>query len=438
MTSKKTEATYFDIATWWFKSWEKAIDNSQTTKRAIIYNRVSSKKQSEEWDGLKSQEISCINYAENNWYEIERVFQDEWISWANSDRKWLLDAIRYLEKLNRNWIKISAFICTELSRISRADTLVSALWLEDRIRSTGANIITVQNNIDTTTDEWSMMKDMQFVFAAFERKKNSQRTKQAMISRIQQWYRPFKAPAGYKWDKINKVEWKKSNTNVVKNKHANAIWRWLTMFANWELKNKTEVFYYFEECWVKSNAQNSKTNKLYKQFVDRLTKPEKLYFLAWYLVYPRRWLIEPIKAKHEAIITLHVAKKIISKLYGKKNNNLEMKHKKDTSPDFPLRWSIQCSCGWKVSWSWCKWRNGKKYSYYHCNRTSCESRPYVRAEKLHDQVVKLLTEIKVSKKTLKVFLKLLWEAHINKNKNKIDYIEAKEKAIKELKTKKDR
>ena len=47
------------------------------TQKAVIYCRVSSKKQTKEGSGLNSQEYRCRKYADEKNYEVEAVFPDD-------------------------------------------------------------------------------------------------------------------------------------------------------------------------------------------------------------------------------------------------------------------------------------------------------------------------------------------------------------------------
>lgn len=55
-------------------NWSKAV---MTDKKAIIYCRVSDKKQKHDGDGLHSQEHRCRDYAVARGYVIEAVFNDD-------------------------------------------------------------------------------------------------------------------------------------------------------------------------------------------------------------------------------------------------------------------------------------------------------------------------------------------------------------------------
>lgn len=115
--SKKLQ---FDIEKWEYIEKEQYIDAKQNPT-AIIYVRVSDQKQVDEGIGLESQEATCRRWAETKNIKILKIFADEAPSWANMSRKGIQDAIDFLKKENSRYQKVSYFLCTEVSRISRSE-----------------------------------------------------------------------------------------------------------------------------------------------------------------------------------------------------------------------------------------------------------------------------------------------------------------------------
>ena len=69
----------------------------------LIYCRVSSMKQVNEWNWLSSQEKRCRDYATNTlWIEVETVFNDEWVSWWVFERKSKQELLAYIDKHKEN------------------------------------------------------------------------------------------------------------------------------------------------------------------------------------------------------------------------------------------------------------------------------------------------------------------------------------------------
>lgn len=56
---------------------EPALSTTVTDRKAIIYCRVSNKKQKHDGDGLHSQEHRCRDYAAARGYVVEAVFHDD-------------------------------------------------------------------------------------------------------------------------------------------------------------------------------------------------------------------------------------------------------------------------------------------------------------------------------------------------------------------------
>ena len=371
----------------------------------IIYLRVSSKKQLEEWDWLRTQLATCKQWAEENEVDILQVFEDWWVSWKVVTRRWLENAIDYLEAENQTYAKINYFICSELSRISRADNLVQALQVEQRILGTWAEIQTVTNSIDTSTDEWNMMKDIQYVFASYERKKNSKRTKNNMRWRMLDGYYVNSAPAWYEYKKDNEKVGKKSNSLLVWNEHAPAIQEWLKRFSKGEFATKKALWRFLDERWVRSNWRNGKTEwirKLSHSFVDKLLQPHKLLLYAGYIVYPQWDIDEPIKAKHKPLITESEMRKINLRLANKNTKLVTVRD--DAKPELPLRWLMRCwSCSAKLTWWNCKGKSWQKYPYYFCCNRECKKKIYVQTGIVHEQFQWVLKDMTAGQLEMDLF-----------------------------------
>ncbi|WP_109809667.1 recombinase family protein [Sphingosinithalassobacter portus] len=56
---------------------------ARTEQQAIIYARVSSKRQVADGNGLESQETACREYAERKGYEVVAVFRDDMTGKSN-------------------------------------------------------------------------------------------------------------------------------------------------------------------------------------------------------------------------------------------------------------------------------------------------------------------------------------------------------------------
>lgn len=208
-----------------------------------------------------------------------------------------------------------------------------------------------------------------------------------------EWYYTFHLPMWYEYEKTNKQIWKKSNSLVIKSDFGAIIGKWLTMYSEWELLTKKDLLQYLRDTWCETNAQYLKPKKLHKSLINRLLDPKRLFFYAWYIVYPDRWITEPVEAKHEWIISLDVAKVLI---HRQENSSEQFKasrlSKCANETEIPLRGILTChNCKKKFVASWSSWRN-KRYLYYTCKNKECETKN-VSGSMIHEEFAKLLKEM---------------------------------------------
>lgn len=87
------------------------------SEKALIYCRVSSKRQSQEASGLSSQQKRCEIYALQQGYEVEGVFPDDVTGGGNfMKRQGIVDMINHI-KANPNTRYVVLF--DDLKRLSR-------------------------------------------------------------------------------------------------------------------------------------------------------------------------------------------------------------------------------------------------------------------------------------------------------------------------------
>jgi len=67
---------------------------------------------------------------------VDRVFIEPGISGATMSRKEFDSCMKYLEEQNKKFQKVSHFVVSEASRISRPDDIAEAFMMEANIKST--------------------------------------------------------------------------------------------------------------------------------------------------------------------------------------------------------------------------------------------------------------------------------------------------------------
>ncbi len=391
---------FFDVQQGKFINKNKKSD--KTT--AILYLRVSTEEQFKYWNWIDSQASSCKMHAINNWIEIIEEFKDEWISWRIENRPWLNQALDFLKEKKKKWEQIDYFICSKLSRISRNQDLIKTLNIEKQIENNWTSIITLNKSIKDAKNKGAsniLSDGISRMYAKHEAIIWSERTIRWMQNSLLNWWRPFgSVPVGFK--KEESRQWRKIITKDYPN--CDIMKEWLEMFSNWELENQTSLYLFFLEKWLTSN-HNKKEKKLHYSIIARILTVEKLLLYAWYIVYPKRWIKEPIKWKHEKIINLETANNIIRKI-NKCKIDIDpptSKTRKDFDKSFLLRWLLYCPDCWKkYTWWYCRWRHWKKYPYYRCNNKDCrsKSKSYINSFNIHEQFKNYLKTFSVDKDIL--------------------------------------
>ncbi len=87
----------------------------KTNQKAVIYCRVSTKKQAREGNGLESQETRCREYAKYRGHEVVRVFSDD-MSGSLLGRPGMLEMLAFLRKHRRDGVVV---IIDDISRLAR-------------------------------------------------------------------------------------------------------------------------------------------------------------------------------------------------------------------------------------------------------------------------------------------------------------------------------
>ncbi|HMT01129.1 MAG TPA: recombinase family protein [Candidatus Absconditabacterales bacterium] len=383
-------------------------------KVALIYCRVSTKRQAEERFGIETQEAMCKDWCEKNDVYIYKIIKDGGVSGGTFDRDGFDEVLDILEKqkkrlekidkerkkkkpgekineltdLNSNPI-ITHFVCVDGSRISRNDNMAETLVMTNKIREAGVEILYVMYPVDYNTSAGMLQENILYAFSAFERRNTRVKAMNGMRARLVEGYRPFGGtPIGYRREKAGK------NTVVVIHETKGPIVKEaLEMYANGVLESESAVFRYMKDKGLQSNSHHNTKGELYKTIVETLFTLNRLYFMAGYIHHPQRGLDDLIPAKHEALITMDVVEKILrrrgeSKFIGK----TMLKH----NPDFPLKDFLFCGhCQKKLTGYRAKGRNDK-YPYYGCQNAKDPERFQIKRELLHEQFDVLLSKVAIN------------------------------------------
>lgn len=157
--------------------------------KVIGYVRVSTEGQTE-GVSMEAQNTKIRAWAALKGYSEVDVFTDAGLSGCRADnREALQNALRSIGKGD-------ALVVYSLSRLARStkDTLEIAEWLDRQ----GADLVSLSENIDTTTAAGKMVFRILAVLSEFERDIISERTKAALSHKKSKGQRIGNIPYGYR------------------------------------------------------------------------------------------------------------------------------------------------------------------------------------------------------------------------------------------------
>ena len=320
-------------------------------RKAVIYCRVSSKKQTAVGSGLESQEHRCRQYAAAQGYAVHKIFQDDVTGGGDfMNRPGMVSLLRFLKSSREDYV----VIFDDLKRFAR-DT-VFHIQLRQRLAAYGASVECLNFRFEDTPEG----KFVETVVAAqgeLERHQNRRQTVQKMKARMERGYFVFQAPVGYRYGKVEGH----GKLLVPDEPLASIIREALEGFASGRFQIQAEVIRFLEG--QPEFPRDSRGLVRAQQVTDILSR--SLY--AGYIEMPG-WNISLRKGQHEALISFATYQKIQQRLTG---TDVRAPARKNLNEDFPLRGFIQCSgCEQSLTAGWTKGRNDY-YPYYLCTNRGC-------------------------------------------------------------------
>ncbi len=340
-------------------------------RKAVIYCRVSSKKQATDGSGLDSQEHRCREYAEARGLSVEAVFPDD-ISGGGDfmNRPGMVALLAYLDaKSDENYV----VIFDDLKRYAR-DTEFH-LKLRREMAARGATRACLNFNFEDSPEG----KFLETIIAAqgeLEREQNQRQVVQKMKARVEQGYWVFRAPVGYRYEKV-----KGRGQMLVRDEPAaSVVAEALESFASGRLQSQSEIRRFLQDTpgYPKCSSGYVHPSRI-QEILDR-----PIY--AGYVCH-EPWGIGMTKGHHDPLVSLSTWNRI-QRLKDEARN---APARKDLHDDFPLRGFVSCDdCGRPMTACWSTGRH-KKYPYYLCNTRGCDShRKSIRREKIESDFEALL------------------------------------------------
>jgi len=141
-------------------------------KKAVGYIRVSTERQADKGVSLDAQRARIVAWCEFNGYELTAVHIDAGISGKTmKNRAGVQDALVSVRKG-------MALVVYSLSRLARSTK--DALQISETLNQKGADLVSLTEQIDTTSAAGKMIFSMMAAFSQFERDLASERTRAAL------------------------------------------------------------------------------------------------------------------------------------------------------------------------------------------------------------------------------------------------------------------
>ena len=365
----------------------------QATK-AVIYCRVSSQKQLREGDGLESQRARCEEFAKYRGLEVVEIFKDD-ASGSLVNRPAMKAMIAFLKSRKEPHI----VIIDDISRLARG--LEAHLTLRDKIRKAGGILKSPSIDFDDDDSDSSLMEHVLASVSQHARQKIRETTRNRMRGRMMNGYWSFRAPIGYKFERVAGH----GNLLVRDEPVASLIQEIFEGYASGRFAGPAEIMRYLEAhpVWPRSRRD--------AMTVERVLELLERVHYAGYLNYPK-WNIHMLAAKHEPIVSLVTFNAVQDRLKG----NAKLPARKDINADFPLRGFVECDdCGQPLTACWTKGRNAR-YPYYLCQTKECCSYgKSIKRDALEDEFKEVLAALSPSRELYELATEMfrdLWNARV--------------------------
>lgn len=359
-------------------------------KQAVIYCRVSSKKQVEDGHGLSSQETRCREYAKHKGYSVVGVYHDEGVTGKLLDRPRMKEMLSFL---NQNKKKQSyVVIIDDISRLAR--DIETHIHLRAAIQDTAAKLESPSIEFGEGSDS-RLVEHLLASVAAHQREKNAEQVRNRMRARRMNGYWMGYPVVGYRFEKIEG-----HGKMLVRNEPlASIVAEAYEGFASGRFETLTEVKHFLESNPTYPKARNGTVH------ISRVSElmSRVIYTGHFHMAQESRYFIP---GKHEALVSLETWKRVQDRL----TQRAKAPSRKDVRDDFPLRGFVTCcGCDQPLTSAWAQGRK-EKYPYYFCHRKACpEYSKAIKREKMESDFLKVLEGLRPSHKLFEMATAMLRE-----------------------------
>ncbi len=350
----------------------------EPSKKAVIYERVSTREQAEQGYSIESQSKLLKDYARNHNFEIAREFTDV-ESAKGAGRTQFTEMLRFL----RSSPSVKTILCEKTDRLYRN----FHDYIDLDVDQGELTIILVKENTILNKDSRShekLVQGFKVLMAKNYIDNLKEETTKGLLEKAEQGEFPNRAPVGYKNNKeTHKIEIDPAMAPVVR--------RVFELYATGEYSLLTLAQKIAEEGFRARGGRKFHTSEM----AFMLSNP--IYYGDF------RWRKRHFKGIHEHIITrdLFDAAQKAMRRFNKP---------RVTKNEFVFRGLLTCGkCG-------CSYTAEKKkkarYIYYHCTsaRGHC-SNSYLREEYVDEKIADILKAVQIDKDVLDYLIDGLKQSH---------------------------
>jgi len=369
---------------------------------ALIYCRVSDKRQVDEGNSLATQEKQTREYTERAGYLLDRVFVERGESAKTDDRKVLKEMLAYCQKQRG---RIQVVVIPKIDRLSRNRDDYGALKaflmrLHIRLESVGERIE------DTPVGRFT--ESILASVAQFDNEIRSERCKGGMIEAVQEGRWVWKAPKGYQ-----NVRFEKKGTIAPKEGEADLIREMFRRIASGD-QSATAV-----RLWLGSQGLHLSHSTLHEMLRHKA-------YIGTIEAFGQVVRAKPPFLPLVSEATFYLAQQAV------RRETPGFPYER-INADFPLRGTLVCSCGKRMSGCWSQGRS-QRYAYYRCAVCPHANFRTAPVEEVFRQELNGYRLTPAQVKEVARQLGALWMARGEGGKREAQGLEAQIKAEKELRT----
>ena len=359
---------------------EKTQGTKESTIRAALYIRVSTKKQAERGFSLEDQQRDLRQHCARLGWEIVDTFIDKGESARTGDRPEFQRLLSLCKKRQIDFVVVAA-----LNRFAR-DMGVQAKAIADLRRCKTRVRSLAEPNIDETA-AGKLAGNIIGAFNQYFSDALSERMQQAERSSRAAGRCPRNAPLGYK-----NVKALAGEPNIAPDESAVHITRAFELMATGKF-TVADVLRI-----VTSEGLTTKRNKP----VPMQTFSKVLKNPVYIGKQRSRKYDEVTQGLWRPIVDEPTFNKVQAIFSGKTPTTVPHVRRR---PDFPLRVTLLCEgCGRPLTGGNARGRSGKRFSYYWCRTAGCRKVKSIRVQDIDDQFKKLLERLKANPEFVAKFL----------------------------------